>query len=227
MKKYNVFLFDADNTLYDYNKAEANALKILFGYCGFKYTEEIRMRYREINAEVWSHFEKGEMTKDDLQTLRFSRLFDDMSVSHNSKEFNEKYLVELGKGAFLMEGSLEMCKTLTSNGKKIYIITNGLLATQEARINHSLIEEYITDYFVSEVVGFHKPNIKYFDYVINKINVKKEEALVIGDSLTADIAGGNNAGIDTCWFNPDGIKNNTDNIPTYEIKKLEELINFI
>jgi 2-haloacid dehalogenase len=228
MNKYDVFLFDADGTLFDYNKAEENALKIMFDYCEFHYSEGIRLKYREINSQVWESYEKGEISKIELQTLRFSRLFNDIGVYYDVKTFNEKYLNELGKGSFLIDGALEICKKITSSNKKIYIVTNGILATQKARIEHSKIKEYISDFFVSEFIGFQKPHTKYFEYVFSHISqVEKNRFLIIGDSLSADIAGGNNAGIDSCWFNKSGDINSTKIIPTYEISNLNELNKYI
>jgi len=228
MKKYDIFLFDADGTLFDYDMAEANALKIMFDNCGFDYSESIRLKYREINLQVWASYEKGEITKAELQILRFKRLFKDIDVNYDEKDFNEKYLNELGKGAFLIDGALEICKELTSHNKKIYIVTNGILTTQKARIEHSLIKEYISDFFVSEFIGFQKPHALYFDYVFSHIpEVKKDRILIVGDSISADIAGGNNAGIDSCWFNKSGDVNNTDVLPTYEISELSELNKYI
>jgi len=108
LKKYDIFLFDADGTLYDYDKAEANALKTMFDYCGFDYSESIRTKYREFNSQVWESYEKGEISKEDLQTLRFSRLFNDIGIRYDEKDFNKKYLAELGKGTFLIDGALEI-----------------------------------------------------------------------------------------------------------------------
>jgi YjjG family noncanonical pyrimidine nucleotidase len=224
MNKYDVFLFDADGTLYDYDKAEGNALKIMFNYCEFDYSENVRSKYREINSQVWRSYEKGEILKAELQTLRFSRLFNDIGVYYDVKTFNEKYLNELGKGAFLIDGALEICQKINSLNKSIYIVTNGILATQKARIQHSQIKDYITDFFVSEFIGFQKPQKQYFDYVFSHIpQVEKDRVLIIGDSLSADIAGGINAGIDSCWFNKSGDINTTEIRPTYEISKLNEL----
>ena len=228
MKKYDIFLFDADNTLFDYDIAEANALKIMFDYCGFDYDESIRTIYREINTAEWRKFEKGEISKEDLQTSRFTRLFDNIGVWYDPKDFNDKYLYELGKGAFLIDGAYEICEYIASRGKKIYIVTNGILATQTSRIKHSLIKDYISDFFVSEFVGFQKPHIAYFEYIFAQIpQVGKDKILIIGDSLSADIAGGINAGIDSCWLNEHDNENHTDIVPTYEINKLNELRKFI
>jgi 2-haloacid dehalogenase len=228
MKKYDLFLFDADGTLFDYDMAEANALKTMFDYCGFNYSESIRLKYREINSQVWKSYEKGEITKAELQTLRFARLFKDIDVCYDADNFNEMYLNELGKGSFLIEGALEICKEIISCNKEIYIVTNGILATQKARIEHSLIKEYISDFFVSEFIGFQKTHALYFEYVFTHIpQVEKSRIIIIGDSVSADIAGGNNAGIDSCWFNKSGEINNTEIKPTYEIRKLSELNKYI
>ena len=200
----------------------------MFDYCGFEYDETIRTIYRKINSQVWRDYENGEITKNDLQTIRFERLFKDTGVQYDTKDFNNKYLAELGKGIFLFDGALEICKEIVSKGKQIFIVTNGILATQESRIKHSLLKDYISNFFVSEFVGFQKPDIKYFDYVFSHIpKIPKEKILIIGDSLSADIAGGNNAGIDSCWFNEQGIANDTDITPIYEIRKLDTLLQAI
>ena len=228
MKKYDIFLFDADGTLYDFDMAEANALQIMFKNCGFEYSEKIRQKYIGINTQIWDSFEKGEITKEELQTIRFARLFHDIGVQYDAAEFNKNYLYELGKGAFLIDGALEICAEIVSCHKRIYIVTNGILATQKSRIKHSLIKDYISDFFVSEFVGFQKPHILYFDYVFSHIpHMEKEKALIIGDSISADIQGGQNAGIDSCWYNETGKENQTAIIPTYQIQKLSEIRKFI
>jgi 2-haloacid dehalogenase len=232
-KRYDIFLFDADGTLFDYDMAEANALKIMFDYCGLDYSEAVRSKYREINSRVWKSYEKGEITKTELQTLRFTRLFNEIGVSYDVNHFNEMYINELGKGSFLIDGALEICGEITSRNqpgadKKIYIVTNGILATQKARIERSAIKEYISGFFVSEFIGYQKPHSLYFEYVFSHIpQTSKSNILIIGDSISADIAGGNNAKIDSCWFNRFGDINDTDIIPTYEINSLSELKKYI
>ena len=228
MKKYDIFLFDADGTLYDFDRAEANALRIVFGRYGFEYSESALALYRKINIILWEKYEKGEISLSELKTSRFVRLFDGIGVCHDAENFNAIYLGELGKGAFLNDGAFEICEYMFSRGKKIYIVTNGMQATQKGRIEHSLIRDYVSDFFVSEAVGFQKPQIEYFEHVLRHIPpVGKEKILIIGDSLKADIAGGNNAGIDSCWYNAKGAVNGTDIVPTYEISAFDELRRFI
>ena len=227
MKKYDIFLLDADDTLFDFGMAEANALKIMFDRRGLPYSEEIRLIYREINAKVWEGYERGEITKAELQPLRFKRLFEVIGAGLNPQAFNDDYLYELGRGSFLLDGAMEICAEIAENGKQIFIVTNGILVTQQARIEHSAIRQHISDYFVSEFVGYKKPQREYFEYVLGHIpDVGRDKILVAGDSLTADIAGGNGAGLDTCWLNPEGNINDTDILPKYEIASLHELRQF-
>ena len=228
MKKYDIFLFDADGTLYDFDKAEANALKITCENYGLDYSEDILRLYIEINTRVWESYNNGKISRDELQTLRFENFFQAIGVQYDALEFNNNYLYELGKGAFLIDGALEICEKITSCQKRIYIVTNGILATQTSRMNHSPIKDYISDFFVSEFVGSLKPHISYFEYVFSHIpQFEKDKTLLIGDSLSTDIQGGCNAGIDSCWFNESLTENRTDITPTYEIQKLCELLKFI
>jgi len=199
----------------------------MFASCGFDYSDSVYAKYIEINIQAWQRYEKGEITVQELQIMRFSSLFDVLGVSYDVADFNARYLYELGSGAFLVEGALEICREIVSCGKKIYIITNGLVGTQEARAKHSPLHEYITGVFVSQAVGHQKPDKEYFEHVLKHIPADKDNMLIIGDSLTADIAGGNNAGIDTCWLNSHATKNLTAIKPVYEIIHLQELQKFI
>jgi len=228
MKKYDIFLFDADSTLFNFDMAEKNAFTVMCENYGIAYTESLLQKYRAISAELWDSFEKGKITSKELQESRFSRLFDYLGVHHDTMEFNRKYLHELGTGAYLIDGALEICEYIASLNKKIFIITNGITVTQTSRIKNSRIKDYVSGLFVSEFVGFQKPHISYFNYVLTHIpQVGKDKLLIVGDSLTADIQGGYNAGIDNCWFNSTGASNHTDIVPTYEVRELIELKKFI
>jgi YjjG family noncanonical pyrimidine nucleotidase len=228
MKTYDVFLLDADGTLFDYDKAEENALKNVFNKYWFSYTEDVRTIYKKINKALWDSLEKGQIDKRTIQVLRFKQLFDALSIKGDPKKFGDDYLIELGKGSYLIEGALELCKSICQNGKKAYIVTNGISSTQKARLENSLIKPYITNIFISEEIGYHKPNPLYFEYVFSHIpNVEKSNLIIIGDSISADIAGGILAGIDSCWFNKLDSKNNTDIAPTYEIRSLTEVFALI
>ncbi|MCL2665023.1 MAG: YjjG family noncanonical pyrimidine nucleotidase [Defluviitaleaceae bacterium] len=203
-------------------------MKIMFRRCGFVYTDCVLERYREINYRVWESYKHGKISKDALQTKRFTELFEQIGAVCDAKKFNDAFLYEMGKNANLIEGAEDICKLIVSRGKKIYIVSNGIIITQESRMEHSPIKKYVSDFFVSERAGFRKPEAGFFDYVFAHIqSVKKENILIVGDSLTADIKGGRGAGIKTCWFNPDGKENCTDISPDYEIRRLSELEVFL
>ncbi len=228
MKDYKYFLFDADDTLFDYDKAEQNALSKMLSLYNYEYSEELRNKYKKINSDAWKSYERGEISKDSMQKLRFSRLFELMSVDWDAAEFNKKYLMELGKGGFIIDGAFELCEKLYVNNKTICIITNGILLSQKARLEHSTIKPYISKLFVSEEIGFAKPHIECFNYVLSNIEcTNKENVLVIGDLLETDIAGANAAGLDSCWINTKGINNNSNILPTYEVNKLSDILDFL
>jgi len=223
-----VFLFDADNTLFDYDAAEKNALTIMLARYGLPYNEETHDKYRKINAAVWAAFGRGEMTKTQLQHIRFERLFAHLGAEADIFAFNDGYLEELGKGSQLIKGAYEICQAIAKRGKTLYIITNAILKTQQNRIKHSTISPFISDSFISEVVGYEKPHIKFFEHVLAHIPpANKENILVIGDNLRADIQGGINAGLDTCWCNFKNEENRTGITPKHEITGLGEMAGFV
>ena len=228
MKEYDVYLFDADGTLFDFDMAEVSAFRSVFQIFAFEYSDGILERYRDISEKLWASFEVGEISLEELQVQRFSRLLDDIGLQCDARDLNEKYLIELGKGTFLNEGAFEICKELASHGKEIYIVTNGNTEVQKSRISNSRINDYVSGYYVSESVGFQKPDVRFFDAVFADMSqTSKERIIIIGDSLSADIVGGINAGIDTCWYNGRKIENLTGIVPTYEIHELCKLLSVI
>ena len=225
MRSYDVFLIDADGTLFDFELAEATAFRSVFEGYGFRYSEEVLKLYSSINDKLWKSFEVGGISIEGIKTQRFIRLFDEIGIECDACDFNEKYVVELGKCAFLIDGARDVCEKLSVSGKSVYIVTNGITQVQRARLSSSLIKDYVSDCFISELIGFQKPDVRFFEYVLKNIpKTGKDRILMVGDSLTADITGGNNAGIDTCWFNEKKAENLTQVKPTYEINRLSELV---
>jgi YjjG family noncanonical pyrimidine nucleotidase len=223
--KYNTILFDADGTLFDYDKAEETALKNACLQYGITYSPDRRSIYRDINSKKWAEFDKGIITKMHLQSSRFEDFFFEIGVVNiNAEEFNACYLDYLADGSQLIDGAEAVCRKLSEN-KQLAIITNGIERTQLRRINKSTIKPYISDIFVSEKFGFAKPACEYFDYVFERLNIKdKNSVLIVGDSLLSDIKGGLNYGVDTCWYNPSGLTNSKEITPTYDIESLLELM---
>ena len=223
--KYEAYLFDADDTLFHFDMAEEHAFKKVFNDAGLTYSDDILNLYRSISKVLWHKFENAEITKDELQFKRFHDLFAELNIDYNAKQMNDAYVLALGTGAYLIDGAEDICKSLTESGKRIYIITNGVAVTQKMRITSSVISGYISGLFVSEDVGFQKPQIEYFDYVLSHIpNIDQTSTIIVGDSLLSDIRGGIQAGIDTCWFNKNNEKNTTTFRPTYEVNRLIDII---
>ena len=208
MKRYHVFLFDADETLFDFVKAEAAALRNTMEDFGLTYSEAVRQQYHRINDGLWKQFERGAVSRDELQQARFSRLFEALGVSRDAGAFNSRYLTELGRGTYLLDGAYEICQYLRRNRKKLCIVTNGTAAAQRARIGRSELRPFFDELFISEEIGARKPEKLFFERVLTRLaSFDPRDMLIVGDSLSSDIAGGNGAGIDTCWFNPQKAEN--------------------
>lgn len=203
-KKYTTLLFDADNTLLDFDKAENEALKKVMNDYRLTVTEENCKKYSAINDALWKKFEKGEIEKSDIKSTRFREFFEFMGVTgkYDPLKVNDTYLSYLREGGYTVEGAEVLCKSLKKKGYDIYIITNGIAATQAKRLSLSGLLPYIDEVFVSEAIGFQKPKKEYFDYVLSNIKEKdKSKILVIGDSLSSDIKGAENAELPCIWYN--------------------------
>ena len=226
--KYEVILFDADDTIYDYSLAEAHVLKSVFLEHQIELMQSHVEQYRLVNQQLWNDYEKGKVTLDFLRHERFRRLFAEIRVDLNAGYFSERYVKYLGEGSFLIEGSEVLIQQLLSCGHRTAIITNGIKQTQHSRIGRSSLANSFEHIIVSEETGYSKPHTGIFDYAFNKLNITdKSKVLMVGDSLTSDIQGGINYGIDTCWFNPKNKTNESALNPTYEIQRLEELLRII
>ena len=223
MKKYKTLLFDVDDTLLDFQKAEKMALRMLFEEKGIPLTSEVEVQYKTINKSLWDAFEEGKMNRDEVVNTRFSILFKEYGEEVDGILFENNYRSYLEEGNQLIQGAFEFISQIQSE-YDLYIVTNGISKTQDKRLRNAGLHTLFQDVFVSEDTGFQKPMKEYFDYVFEQIpNFAPEEGLIIGDSLSADIKGGYVAGIDTCWFNPEKKSNNSEIMPTYEVQNFEEL----
>ena len=204
MKKYTTLLFDADNTLLDFDKAERCALQKLLKFYNLPISEENCRAYSQINDGLWKQFERGEIEKAQIKSTRFRKFFEHLKVDTpiDPNEANDRYLSFLREGGYIIDGADELCRILREKGYTLYIITNGIALTQAVRFEKSGLLPYITDVFVSETIGFQKPKKEYFDFVLQNIHeADKSKVLVIGDSLTSDIQGAINSGLDFIWYN--------------------------
>ena len=224
--KYKVILWDNDNTLMDFEYSMHKALTSSFEEFGLEINSEIIGRYEEINTQYWKRLERGEVTKKELLNGRFIDLFKELGYEVDVETFRKFFQAELGSYYAYLDNSLEICKKL--HGKVAqYIVTNGVEETQMKKIKASGFFDLMEDIFISGVIGYEKPRKEFFDYCLDRIGVEPEQILIVGDSLTSDIAGGNQAGIHTCWYNPKGNKADDHYRIDYEINNLEQIFEVI
>jgi 2-haloacid dehalogenase len=220
---YSTILFDADDTLFDFAACESEALRLAFKDFGYVLNEEIRANYAKINEDLWKQYEKGIIDKETVINQRFRILFDRFDIEGENEGFETVYQKLLGRQHILIDDAIQVLEYLY-NKYDLFIVTNGIIETQRRRLHESGIERYVKRIFISEETGFQKPMKEYFDYCFDRIDdPKRDEAIIIGDSLSSDIKGGNNAGITTCWYNPKSLINTTDSRVDIEIKQLREL----
>ncbi len=224
MNKYKYLLFDNDETIMDFKKSEAVAFEETYNSFNLdiKYSKDLLISYSEINLLWWKKLERGEVNKETLLVKRFEDFLSKHNLKADALLMSETYKERLSLNNHLIDGALDLLKVLSKN-HEIYIITNGVSSTQHSRINSSPIRQHIKDFFVSEDIGFSKPHKEYFNYVLKKSEIKsKEECLIIGDSLSSDIKGANNMGIDCVWFNLRNERNSDLKI-NYEVKSMQDL----
>ena len=221
MLKY--IFFDLDETLFDFPKAEKAAISEVLSGLGIVPTESIVKRYSEINRECWDMLEQGKISRERLVVLRFELLLEELNADFSPEEAQEMYVSALGSHHYFIDGAEELLYELCIN-YDIYAVTNGLYAVQTRRIKDAELDRFFKGYFISEELGYSKPQKEFFDVAFSKIyGFEKDKAIIIGDSLGSDILGGKNAGIRTCHYNPQKKENKTGIIPDHEIKNLSEL----
>ncbi len=199
-------LWDIDGTLLDFLQSEAHGIRTCFslfnlGTC----TDEMLARYSAINRSWWEKLERGEHTKQEILEGRFREFFESEGLPTDCvAEFNTSYQIHLGDRAFFFEGARETVSTLKKRGIAQYAVTNGTAIAQDRKLKLSELDQLLDGIFISERVGFEKPDPRFFDVVFSKIPFERAETVIIGDSLTGDMQGGINAGLTHWWFNPSG-----------------------
>lgn len=224
MAKYYCILFDADNTLLNFDAAESKALAETLVNYGIEPDAETVQTYRTINEGLWRQLEKGQLRREKLMSERFTRFLKAIDAAGDGAEMNRYYLEQLSLHPDLASPEvLDVLREL-SEVATLAVVTNGFQKVQSRRLAESGVETFLEDVFVSEKMDAEKPNRKIFDAALRALGVEnREHVLMVGDSLTGDVQGGINAGLDTCWFNPHHQENPGKILPTYEISSLEEL----
>lgn len=216
-------LLDIDDTILDFKKAEAIAIRKTFQHMGIPVDDELIARYSEINQRQWERLERGELTREQVLLTRFRLLFDEIGVNAPPEVAQTTYEYLLGIGHYFIDGAEELLKELY--GKyELYVVSNGTAYVQDRRLKSADIGKYFKNIFISERVGYNKPAKEFFDTAFaGEESFDRSCAILVGDSLTSDILGGINAGVKTCWFNPKNKPPREDIVPDYEIKSLSEL----
>lgn len=221
-------LFDADDTLFDFPQASSRAFSVMCAANGIPNSPEIYQHYHEINKVLWEAFDRGEVTKEFVTHERYVRFLKALTLDRDPGKCNQDYLTALGQSVFPLPHAEEVCRTLACRGHHLYIVTNAVASVQRSRLALCTFGEVFEGAFISEEAGASKPDKAYYDHVRACVpEISPENTLVIGDSLSTDIRGANNAGLPCCWFNPKGAAAPPDLTINYEIHDLRELLDIV
>ena len=219
-------LFDLDDTILDFKKSERAALTKTLLHLDIEPTDENISLYSRINADQWKLLELGKLTRDEVRLRRYSIFFEEIGVKRDAKAAGEYYEGKLSFEYFFVDGAVEMLNELY--GKyRMYIVSNGHSHVQRSRIKCADIARFFDGIFISQEIGYAKPSTDFFDACFENIpDFKREESVIVGDSLSSDITGGKNAKVSTVWFNPSGADCGSVK-PDYEIKHISDFISLI
>lgn len=217
---YEWLLFDADETLFSFDAFAG--LKKMFANYHVDFTEQDYSAYQQQNLPLWVQYQNGEITAKQLQEQRFAFWGAKLQVAPS--KLNQDFLVAMSEVSKCLPFALEVISQLAKR-YKLAVVTNGFTELQQIRLQKTGLAEFFQAVFISEQIGVAKPDVRVFEHIFKQLNITtKETVLMVGDTLTSDIQGGVNAGVDTCWYNPHSHENHTELTPTYEIKSLHELL---
>ena len=222
-------LWDVDGTLLDFGKSEVYGIRKCFQKFGLgECTDQMLERYSKINRKYWQKLELGEITKQQVLTERFVEFFESENINFDHiDEFNDEYQIRLGDKAFFCDNAFETINALKGKYKQ-YAVTNGTYIAQQRKLTQSGLINIFDDVFISDKIGFEKPNIEFFNAVQEKIgNFNRDEVMIIGDSLSSDMQGGNNTNILCCWYNPHNSENKNNIKIDFEIKNISEILDIL
>ena len=223
---FDIILWDVDGTLLDFDAAERAAIRALFQKYGLgECTDAMLRRYSEINVGFWERLERGEITKQEVLLGRFTQFFGECGVDPSiAAAFNADYQLKLGDTIVYRDDSFEIVRSLRGKVKQ-YVVSNGTVAAQTKKMQRSGFGELMDGVFLSEELGVEKPNVAFFEKVFAAIRpTDLSEIMIVGDSLTSDIQGGINAGILTCWYNPENKPLPAQYRVDFIIRDLHELV---
>lgn len=223
--KYSLVFFDADDTLFDFNKSQAIAFRESVSHFKVSYhTESLFSDYKKSNKELWAALEQGTISLEELRILRFKRIFDAHKINQDPIIFGNYYMQKISESTHLIPYAVQICQFLKSQNIKIGIITNGYTEVQTKRVKQSDLFPYIDSITISEEAGFRKPQPQIFEIALNNHSgIEKEKILMVGDNIHADVHGANQFGIDSCWFHQAGGNPKLNIIPKHIVTELIQL----
>ncbi|MBI9068304.1 MAG: YjjG family noncanonical pyrimidine nucleotidase [Salinivirgaceae bacterium] len=230
-KKYKNLFFDLDRTLWDFQtNSEQTLCELIDKYLAKEKIEfDVFLKiYYSINEDLWLKYRKGEITKEYLRTMRFSKTFSKLGIRMSEEiciNISDDYIKESPLKTGVFQGTYETLDYLKGKGYRLFLITNGFIEVQVKKIKQSKLEPYFERMFTSDEAGYQKPDKRIFEHALKTSNSKKSESIMIGDDLETDIAGANSFGMDSVFFNPEGDAHTSK--VTYEIAKLENLKQFL
>ena len=224
---YEILLLDLDDTILDFHKAERDALTATLRSGGIEPTEENIALFSRINDAHWKLLERKEITRSQVLYGRFRELFDTLGISGETDKIAESYMENLAAGHAYLPGAEEALAALQKK-YRLYLVSNGTAVVQHRRLAGSGAGKYFADVFISQEIGVNKPDKAYFDACFARIpDFDPAKTLIVGDSLSSDIRGGQNAGIATCWVNPKHKECILPQKPDHEIESLSQLESYL
>lgn len=223
-----IVLLDADDTLLDFSKSEREAISKTLAEFSIPAENGIIDRYVEINLHCWKLLEDGKITRSYLDRLRFDMLFEEYGIKDkDSVAAGARYRAHLTDSGYVIDGCVDFLNEI-SQKYRLFLVTNGTRPTQIVRLQSAGIDGFFEEMFFSEQIGCAKPYKGFFDHVFSHIkNFDKSRAVLVGDSLSSDVLGANNAGVTAIWFNPKMQKNNGVATPDYVVSGYGELENLL
>ncbi|MBR3893830.1 MAG: YjjG family noncanonical pyrimidine nucleotidase [Clostridia bacterium] len=220
-------VLDIDDTVLDFHKAEAEAVKKTLRHLEIEPTDAVVTRYSEINDAQWKLLEKGQLTRAEVKLRRFKLLFDELGVVRDAEYARTYYEETLSHGHFFMPGAETLLERLFGR-YELYAVSNGTTAVQNGRMESAGIKRYFQRIFLSEEIGAVKPSKEFFDRCFAEIpHLDREQSIILGDSLTSDIQGGINAGIKTCHYCPRGAAQYDAIRPDFSVTTLDEFVELL
>lgn len=225
---YKFLLFDLDHTLLDFDAAEEVALNLLLEEAEVADIQAYKDYYIPMNREMWADLSLGKISKSELIRTRFSKLFSYFGQQIDGELYAKRYQHFLSQQGQSFAGAEEFLDRLSQQGYQLFAATNGVTFIQKGRLRQSTIDQYFQQIFISDEVGHHKPSKGFYDAIECSVSgFDAGHAVMIGDSLTADIQGANNAGMDSIWYNPKGMINQTAAVPTFTAKNYAEILKIL